>query len=204
MSDLMGHWVPADQIQQCLDAYARAYWHTIIVLTKNAPRLLQFEFPPNVWVLASSPPDFFMGKELSPKMKEAMLERALRVLTELNARRREKGQAELVTGMSFEPLSQDYAALVEQHAGALKWAIIGAASRGKKFFQPEPTVVQKLLGVLDAQGVPVFFKGNLRGNEAAVPWREEFPKEKLEVKLVVDVPDYLKNAVLQVVMREFS
>lgn len=57
MSDLMGHWVPEDQIHAVIKITRQAYWHTFQLLTKNSPRLLQFDFPDNVWVGASSPPD---------------------------------------------------------------------------------------------------------------------------------------------------
>src|SRR5258708_28712194 len=40
MSDLMGHWVPAEHIEQVLDICRRADQHIFQLLTKNAPRLL--------------------------------------------------------------------------------------------------------------------------------------------------------------------
>lgn len=171
MSDLMGVQVPADQIRAVLDVCARAHWHHFILLTKNAPRLLKFEFPANVWVLVSSPPDFMFGRELPHHTKYVWLMQALEVLRELKVH----GKAKTV-GMSFEPLSKDWSTLVSNFSGVLDWAIIGAASRGKEYFQPNPSHVFNLLRVLDEYNVAVFFKGNLRGNPAAVPWREEFPR----------------------------
>jgi hypothetical protein len=73
--------------------------------------------------------------------------------------------------MSFEPLSRDVSQIVAEYPGALKWAIIGAASNGAKKIQPNPDHVQRLLDVLDAQGVKIFFKGNLEW----LVWRENFP-----------------------------
>jgi len=79
-----------------------------------------------------------------------------------------------VRGMSFEPLSWDVSEIVADNE-PLSWAIIGAASNGRKLYQPAPDHVYQLLDVLDDQNVPVFFKGNLWNNPAAHPWREWFP-----------------------------
>lgn len=58
MSDLMGAWVPDEQIEDVLDICRRASWHQFQLLTKNAPRLLKFNgrIPSNVWVGVSAPP----------------------------------------------------------------------------------------------------------------------------------------------------
>jgi hypothetical protein len=61
--------------------------------------------------------------------------------------------------------------------------VIGAASNGPRYFQPDPEHVRKLLVVLDATRTPVFYKGNVRGLFAAHDlggaelnrWREDFP-----------------------------
>lgn len=168
MSDLMGHWVPAEQIEIVLDGMRRAHWHTFQSLTKNAARYLNFDLPANLWPGSSMPPDFFMGKELSRHQQERKLSKDLAVLSEL-------AQVGYTTWMSFEPLSYDVSPIVAEFPQALRWAVIGAASDGPRYFQPEPEHVSRLLEVLDRRGVRVFFKGNLRGNPAAVPWREEFP-----------------------------
>jgi len=63
------------------------------------------------------------------------------------------------------------APIVAEYPQALKWAVIGAASNGRKKYQPDPAHVQDLLDVLDAQNVAVFFKGNLEWS----PWREDYP-----------------------------
>lgn len=165
MSDWMGHWVPEEQILQMLDVMRTTPHHTYILLTKASPRLLKFKdkIPPNVWVLVSSPPDHMMGKALSRQAQIRMLQKSLDVLAEV-------GQNVPVVGMSIEPLSWDVAEYIPvDHP--LKWVIIGAASRGKKYFQPEPGCVQRLLDIFDATQTPVFFKGNLQW----FPRREDFP-----------------------------
>ena len=162
MSDLMGAWVPEDQIQQVLDVCAQADWHTFQLLTKNAPRLKKFIFPPNVHVGVSSSPDFMLGKELSGQQKIRYMHKALGVLNSLDVP---------VRWISFEPLSWDVSEIVAEYPRAIQWAVIGAATNGKKKYQPNPLHVDNLLNVLNERDIPVFFKGNLNWK----PWREDFP-----------------------------
>lgn len=171
LSDLMGAWVPTEHIQQVLNVCAQAHWHTFQLLTKNAPRLLKFQFPHNVWVGISSPPDWMMGKQLDRRQQERMLHRSLETLHNLHT----LGKAS-VTWMSFEPLSWDVSEIVAAFPDALQWAVIGAASNGNRYYPPEEQHAQNLLHVLDRQGVKVFFKGNLKSLKyAAMHWRAEFP-----------------------------
>lgn len=169
MSDLMGHWVPNEQIAQVLDICRRAHWHTFFLLTKNPKRLKEFSpFPPNVWVGVSSPPDHFMGKQLNQHQQETLLRVALNTLSEIEAS---------VKWMSAEPLSWDIAPIVARYPDALNWAVIGAASNGRNQYPPSEKFLKHLLTVLDIQDVPVFYKGNLRSlPAAAAEWREEFPE----------------------------
>lgn len=169
MADVFGHWVPAEQVQAVLDMCYQAHWHSFQFLTKNAPRLREFRFPRNVWVGCSSPPSSFMGKDLSEHQQLRMLAKSLDCLRESRAE---------VKWMSFEPLAIDAAQVVAQYKGALNWAVVGAASKGKTYYQPDPAYLQRLVAELDEQGVRVFYKGNLRPSvEAGVlpVWREEFP-----------------------------
>ena len=165
MSDLIGHWVPEHQIEKVLDVCRQANWHTYQLLTKNAPRLLNFNFPDNVWVGASSPPDFMWGKPLNSNQQARMLDKTLKTLAQVKAP---------VRWMSFEPLSWDIHKIVADNA-PLQWCVIGAATNGPKVYQPDPAHVTRLLEVLDRQKVPVFFKGNIWGNEGLTEWREYFP-----------------------------
>lgn len=167
MSDLMGHWVPAHQIQRVLDVCEVASQHVFFLLTKHAPRLTQFRFPPNLWAGVSSPSDVMHGSSLARRQQEAMLARSLGVLS---------GTTAAVRWMSFEPLSWDCADLVWRYANALDWAVVGAASHGRTHYPPDERTLRRLLDVLDGASVPVFFKGNLRSLPwAAAHWREEFP-----------------------------
>jgi protein gp37 len=166
MSDLAGHWVPAEQRTAVLNVMRETPQHTYQLLTKAAPQLLTFaqDIPKNCWILVSSPPDEFMGKALRPDQQKRMLARSLDVLATL------KADYGLTVGMSFEPLSWDVSDIVLTKP-ALDWAIIGAASNGSKYFQPEQAHVKRLLKALDGQRVPVFFKGNLVWEQR----REDFP-----------------------------
>lgn len=165
MSDLFGSWVPEEQINQVLNTCREAHWHTFQLLTKNAPRLLKFDFPGNVWVGASSPPDFMWGKKLDRNQQARMLDKSLKTLAQVDVP---------VRWLSAEPLSWDISEIVANNE-PLQWMVIGAATNGRKVYQPDPAHVIRLLEVLDRQGVPVFFKGNIKGNPAIAEWREYFP-----------------------------
>lgn len=170
MSDLMGHWVDDEHIYRVLEVCRKASQHIFFLLTKNAPRLLQFDFPENVWTGVSAPPSIIMGKTLKPVQQAAMLGSTLKILARVKSS---------VKWMSIEPLSFDAAPLYRASGTRLDWAVIGAASNGKKTYQPEPVWVENLLTMFDEQKTPVFFKGNLKGNPAAAKWREDFPAQKV-------------------------
>jgi protein gp37 len=168
MSDLMGHWIPEEQVEQVLDICRQAPHHTFQLLTKNAPRLKRFKFPSNVWVGVSAPPTTFMGKRLSFAQQQRMVKTLLDVLHDVNVP---------VRWMSIEPLSFDIAPLLID--SDLQWAVIGAATNGTKAYQPEPGWVRNLLDVLKQQHTSVFFKGNLIWK----PWQEEFPLSESQLPL---------------------
>ncbi len=172
MADVFGHWVPDHQIVEILDVCRQAHWHQFQFLTKNPPRLKQFSFPPNCWVGVSAPPSEMMGQPLTVSQQDRWFDTAIGSLSQCNAR---------IKWVSFEPLSYDIATGGSLNAwraliDILDWAVIGAASRGKTYYQPDPAWVSNLLHVLAIRNIPAFFKGNLRGNPAADPWREEFPQ----------------------------
>lgn len=163
MSDLMGNWVPEKQILRVLEICEQAKQHSFQLLTKNAPRLLQFKFPANVWVGVSAPPGIFMGKRLSHEQQVSMVKRQVDVLRQVDV---------AIRWMSIEPLSFNIAQLLD--SSNLQWAVIGAATNGSKAYQPKEEWVVNVLKVLDAQDTKVFFKGNLDWPEDA--WREDFPE----------------------------
>lgn len=161
MADVFGHWVPDDQIRQVLDVVRKTPQHQFQFLTKNAPRLAQFDFPDNAWIGVSAPPTEFMGHAFTNVHRAAYVTRAIRALKEARCK---------VRWMSIEPLSFDIAPLLE--GAALDWAVIGAATNGPKAYQPKAEWVQALLDLFDRAGTKVFFKGNLKWPI----WREEFPE----------------------------
>lgn len=84
--------------------------------------------------------------------------------------------------MSAEPVSWDLTDVIDdQHP--LDWAVVGAASSGRKYYQPDPAHISKLLDVFDNTQTPVFFKGNIAGlfddndlgSDRLNRWREDFP-----------------------------
>jgi protein gp37 len=160
MSDLMGHWVPNDQVNQVLDVCRQAPWHSFQVLTKNAPRLKEFKFPSNIWVGVSAPPTIMFKKPLSLEKQVRMLQIMLKVLESIDVP---------VRWMSIEPLSFDIAPYLQK--SNLQWAVIGAATNGPKMYQPKPEWVKNVLKVLKQQNTRIFFKGNLIWK----PWLEEYP-----------------------------
>lgn len=167
MSDLMGHWVPDTEINQVLETCHKAHWHSFQLLTKNPKRLLDFDFPDNVWVGVSTPPDFMMGKELSQDQKHRMLRITLDTLSQIKTP---------VRWISAEPLSWDITPLLSEYASAINWCVIGAASNGKTLYAPNESYVKALVEHLEANGVTVFYKGNMRTLEWAVQnWRNGFP-----------------------------
>lgn len=165
MSDLFGAWVPREEVYQVLDTIGQLSHITFLSLTKNAPRLIFFQnaLPVNLHVGISSPPDEFEGRTLTQHQKDRMLDTALTVLDDL--------PLNLTTFASFEPLSWDVSEIVAKHPDALNWAIIGAASHGRTYYQPVPDHLDRLEAVLRRFDVPVFYKGNL----IRTPRREEFP-----------------------------
>lgn len=177
MADLWGKWVAPEHREAVLQVMRDTPQHIYQSLTKNAPGYAQYvklldgikSLPANMWAGVSSPPDHMLGIDLNDNQKSRYLHKALNVLWEL-------AQRGTTTWMSFEPLSQDWASTVMAYKGALKWAVIGAASNGRKEYPPDEAHVRKLIDVLDEQGVAVFFKGNMRTLEwAKNNWREDFP-----------------------------
>ncbi len=164
MADLFGHWVPEEQIRQVLDVMATASWHTFQTLSKYPIRLAEFNpFPANAWVGVSLPAGHLMKPEGGARALKAYLSHIERIRAS-------------VRFMSIEPLWFDVAPVFEawlkQHDRLpFEWVIIGAASNGRKLFQPREEWVAALLEIFDRQRIPVFFKGNLEWS----PWRNEFP-----------------------------
>lgn len=178
MSDMFARNVPEDQVVEIFDQMRKAPHHSYQSLTKAAPQLLKYadRMPPNLWVGVSSPPDWFMGKRLSQGQQEAMLRRSLEVLAEV------KHRTGNIVWMSAEPVSWDLTSVIDgKHP--LDWIVIGAASNGRKYFQPAAEHIGKLLDVVDSTGTPVFYKGNIKplfkahdfGTLELNRWREDFP-----------------------------
>jgi protein gp37 len=185
MSDLFAANVPEDEIKAVLDVCKKADWHIFQVLTKHPARLRKFAIPDNVWVGVSAPPTHFRGNRLNEAQQVRFMHAGLDVLADLQ---------NPVRWLSVEPLSFDFARGLKwwmNGTGAgddflnhvidhdrvrrlpFNWMVIGAATYGKKTYQPEAAWVSNLLELADEFGIKVFFKGNL--DWPASEWREEFP-----------------------------
>lgn len=178
MSDMFATNVPEKEVLAILEKMRDAPHHSYQSLTKAAPQLLKYtkQMPPNLWVGVSSPPDWFMGNRLSREQQQNMLRRSLNVLREI------KEITGNVVWMSAEPVSWDLAPIVgSDHP--LDWMVIGAASHGRKYFQPNPEHIRRLLVEMDSTSTPVFYKGNIGpmfeehdlGSNELNRWREDFP-----------------------------
>ena len=178
MSDMFEANVPREHVEAILDAMRQAPHHTYQCLTKAAPMILKHldHLPLNLWVGVSSPPDWFCGNRLSRDQQERMLRKSLEVLAKV------REQTGNIVWMSAEPVSWDLASVI-QPGHPLDWIVIGAASNGRKYFQPDPGHIRNLLNVMDATpATPVFFKGNIKptfsadlGTAELNRWREDFP-----------------------------
>lgn len=176
MSDLMGAWVPDEHICAVFDVCRRAEWHSFQLLTKNAPRLAKFagEIPANVWVGVSMPPTTMLGHALDQQRRGRYMHKALETLALMRPY-----HATLITlparpirWLSLEPLSFDVADMLDGYRHVIDWLVIGAASRGRTYYQPDPAYVDNVLAFADTEPrIPVFFKGNLEWE----PRRENYP-----------------------------
>lgn len=167
MSDLVGAQVPDEWINRVLETVRATPQHIYFLLTKNPPRLKQFQWPENVWVGVSAPPTFMYGKELSLEQQTAWYDKALRTLGDVDVP---------VRWTSIEPLSWDVSALIETYWHNLDWAVVGAASNGRITHQPSQRNFERTFKALG--GLPLFLKGNVDKRLATMvcgKWSEEFP-----------------------------
>lgn len=176
MADLFGHWVPEDQIRAVLQTMQDADWHIFQTLSKYPIRLPDFNpFPSNVWVGVSLP----AGQLMKPAGAARALYSYLQHMERIEAH---------IRFMSIEPLWFDVAPVFAQYLSEygklpFEWVIMGAASNGRKLYQPEPAWTQTLLDTLDAQEIPVFFKGNMDWPE----WRDAFPEVSMQHRAIATI-----------------
>jgi hypothetical protein len=117
-----------------------------------------------------------MRKQLSREQQVAMLRKSLEVLKGI------KKRTGNIVWMSAEPVSWDLTEVIDE-THPLDWIVIGAASHGRQYYQPDPEHIRKLLRVMDCTQTPVFYKGNIHGlfehndlgTEELNRWREDFP-----------------------------
>jgi protein gp37 len=168
MADLFGLWVPDDHVYAVLDVMRETPQHIYFTLTKNAPRLNKFAdaYPPNLWLGVSMPPTFMWDKRLRADQQLRMFERSLQVLEGI----RNDGLNN-VLWLSLEPLSFDVSKSLDIFGACIDWLVIGAASNGPRYYQPDPAHVQGAHDAAELWEIPVFHKGNLKWPDV----RREFP-----------------------------
>jgi len=171
MSDLFGVGVPPEWTICVLNHIALYPQHVFFSLTKNAPQLVKFKMPSNLWVGISAPATFMFGREMTVDQQVKWFACALKNLAECDAR---------IRWVSLEPLSIDLSAQLEPYNKVIDWAVIGAGSDGRRYYQPDE---ETLLHTREAlEGVPIFFKGNM-SKELAMEyfgrWPNDFPKEEV-------------------------
>lgn len=167
MSDLFGVGTKMEWTDAVLEAAAQYPQHIFFALTKNPPRLRYHNIPKNVWTGISAPPTFMFGRELTDGQQQAWFKEGLGHLLACTAR---------VRWLSLEPLSIDLSSLIQGVKHKIDWAVIGAASDGRRTHQPDVVIFRKTMTALDP--VPVFFKGNINramAVDVAGRWREDFP-----------------------------
>lgn len=167
MSDLVGAQVPAEWIERVIEVVKSTPQHIYMLLTKNPPRLKQFQWPANVWVGVSAPPTFMYGKELSEDQQFRWYGKAMEVLGDIDVP---------VRWTSIEPLSWDVSPILETYEDNFEWAVIGAASNGRVNHQPNQRYFEKAFKAMASK--PLFLKGNISRQlafDVIGKWSEEFP-----------------------------
>lgn len=168
MGDIMDAQVPHGRIHQLLEVMHQTPWITYFILTKQASRLKLYEYPDNAWVGVSMPPTSYQGKPVSVTN---YLHTAFDTLSQLKAS---------VKWMSLEPLSFDMSEWLVD--APIQWAVLGAATYFNKTYQPDPAWINNAVWALHGREIPVFYKGNLKGNPATTKWLEEFPTPSIPCK----------------------
>jgi hypothetical protein len=123
-----------------------------------------------------------------------MLRNSMKVLAEV------KQKTGNIVWMSAEPVSWDLTSVIgNDHP--FDWIVIGAASDGRKDFQPNPSHIANLLSVMDASSTPVFYKGNIGalfdlhdfGSENLNRWREDLPTHYRDGSEIPAIAERQKN-----------
>ena len=174
MSDWLSVGVKQEWIEQVITTMHLNPRHVYFTLTKNFPRLERFKdvLPKSAWVGVSMPPTIMFEQDIT-RNHERWLTNALKSLSMVDVP---------IRWLSLEPLSWDCSSIVRDAAqnGVIQWAVIGAASRGRQYFQPGRDVFERTLDALVSNDIPVHMKGNLDRamvNAIAGRWMADFPTE---------------------------
>lgn len=157
MADLLGDWVPREQIEQVIDAGpVRAPWHTYQFLTKNPRRLKDFNpWPSNCWV----------GTTIT---NQADADERLPWLLEVDApvlfvsHEPLLGKTHIWSHWLAEnnPVPNPVPPECQRRERGINWAIIGAMT-GPGAVRPDLNWTLDLIKQYQSAGIPVFCKDNL-------------------------------------------
>lgn len=171
MTDNFGEFNTVFRVDQLMKMCERYPEHIFQFLTKSPRRMLQYAtqygVPPNAWLGVSTPPDFMDGKQLSIEEKLSTLILSFYALEQLAGKARVRFvSATLSWDISrYLSLGFDY-----------DWLILEAPSTDRHADKPDVRAVESILKAADRDGIPVFFKGNMRAVAAETGWRRDFPK----------------------------
>lgn len=147
MGDLFGEWVPAEWIEQVIDACQRAEWHKFLFLTKNPSRYRHFVFPDNCWLGTS----ITGGRDVVNYDRVEELMRFERNF------------------VSIEPYLYEHLPINIMN---VEWIIVGGLT-GKDSQQPPKEWMKSLIGLTENLNIPLFIKSNSKYSKVI----QQKPKE---------------------------
>lgn len=123
--------------------------------------------PPNVWIGVSVPPTETAAGVLTEHQQLRMWETALQSVTQIDVPIRFVSMEPLSmtdeqTLLDGQPFASAMLDVLDTYAVGLQWAIIGAASAGRHYIQPDINILHRTRHILaNKHGIPVWFKNNL-------------------------------------------
>lgn len=132
--DMMGDWLPHEQIQAVIEVMEAHPQHIFQILTKNPKRYVEFHFPKNVW----------LGTSVDGK----------RNIDNISWLRQKQDNLLFV---SFEPLLEE----VHPILTGINWIIIGGKT-GKPPFYPPKEWIETILAEAMKHEIAVFVKNNAK------------------------------------------
>jgi protein gp37 len=158
MADLFGKWVPREWIQAVLDAAAANPRLNFLMLTKFPQRLVDFTYPPNVW----------LGTTVDKQSRVKLAESAFAALR--------KSGYKGICYLSCEPMLER---LTFTDLSNVNWIICGGASHSNRTpeYWPPASDIEHLNEQAKRWDIPVYQKRNLIQGISDEERRREYPHE---------------------------